>query len=153
MTAVAKISSPTVQVLLAETGPDWSKFRSASSFASWLGLCPHNAIGGGQVLSSKTRKVNHRAATALGLGAQALHHSQSYLGEYYRRMRAKLGAPKAIVATAHKLARILYHPIATRQDYEESVFAALEIKSKQRAQARLEAQARAFGFRLAPIGG
>lgn len=153
LTAVPGISSPTVQVLLAEIGPDWSKFRSASAFASWLGLCPHNAISGGQVLSSKTRKVNNRAATALRLGAQALHHSQSYLGEYYRRMRAKLGAPKAIVATAHKLARILYHLITTREPYEESVFAALEIKSKQRAQARLEAQARAFGFRLAPVGG
>ena len=153
LTAVPGISSPTVQVLLAEIGPDWSKLRSASAFASWLGLCPHNAISGGQVLSSRTRKVNSRAATALRLGAQALHHSQSYLGEYYRRMRAKLGAPKAIVAAAHKLARILYHLITTRQPYEESVFAALEIKSKHRAQARLEAQARAFGFRLAPIGG
>jgi hypothetical protein len=150
LTAVPGINSPTIQVLLAEIGPDWSKFRSASAFASWLGLCPHNEISGGQVLSSKTRKVNNRAAVALRLGAQSLHHSHSYLGEYYRRMRAKLGAPKAIVAAAHKLARILYHLIATRQEYEESVFAALEAKSKQRAQARLEAQARALGFRLAP---
>ena len=106
LTAVPGISSPTVQVLLAEIGPDWSKFRSASAFASWLGLCPHNEISGGHVLSSKTRKVNNRAATALRLGAQSLHRSHSYLGEYYRRMRAKLGAPKAIVAAAHKLARI-----------------------------------------------
>ena len=68
-------------------------------------------------------------------------------------MRAKLGAPKAIVAAAHKLARILYHLITTRQEYEESVFAALEAESKQGAQARLEAQARALGFQLAPIAG
>ncbi|MGO9097817.1 MAG: transposase [Bryobacteraceae bacterium] len=125
LTAVAEIGSPAVQVPLAEIGPDWSKFRSGSALASWLGLCPHNAIGGGQVLSSRTRKVNNRAASGLRLGAQALHQSQSYLGEYYRRMRAKPGAPKAIVGTAHKLARILYHPIATRQNYEESVFAAI----------------------------
>jgi hypothetical protein len=91
-----------------------------------------------------------RAAVALRLGARSLPHSHSYLGEYYRRMRAKLGAPKAIVAAVHKLARILYRLIATRQECEESVFAALEAKSKQRAQARLEAQARALGFRLAP---
>jgi transposase len=101
LTEVPGISSPTVQVLLAEIGPDWSKFRSASALASWLGLCPHNEISGGQVLSSKTLKVNNRAATALRLAAQSLHHSYSYLGEYYRRMRAKLGAPKAIVAAAH----------------------------------------------------
>ena len=75
----------------------------------------------------------------------------SYLGEYYRRMRAKLGAPKAIVAAAHKLARIFYHLISTRQLYQESVFAELEAKFRQRAQARLEAQARVLGFRLARV--
>jgi len=153
LTAVPGISSPTVQVLLAEIGPDWSKFRSASAFASWLGLCPHNQISGGQVLSSRTRKVNNRAATAFRLAANSLHHSHSYLGEYYRRMRAKLGAPKAITAAAHKLARIAYHLLTTGQAYEESVFAAQETKSKQRAQTRLEAQARALGFHLAPIAG
>jgi hypothetical protein len=68
-------------------------------------------------------------------------------------MRPKLGVPKSILAAAHKLARIPFHPIATRQPCEESVFAAFEIESKQRAQARFEAPARAFGFRLAPIGG
>lgn len=153
LTAVPGISSPTVQVLLAEIGPDWSKFRSASAFASWLGLCPHNPISGGQVLSSRTRKVNNRAATAFRLAANSLHHSQSYLGQYYRRMRAKLGAPKAITAAAHKLARIVYHLLTTGQPYEASVFAAQENKSKQRARARLEAQARALGFHLEPITG
>jgi hypothetical protein len=138
-------------VLLAEIGPDWSKFRSAAAFASWLGLCPNNEISGGQILSTKTRKVNNRAAIALRLAAHSLHHSRSYLGEYYRRMRAKLGAPKAIIAAAHKLARITYHLLTTRQAYEESVFLAHEVKSKLRAQARLEAQARVLGFRLTPV--
>lgn len=151
--AVPGVASPTVQVLLAEIGPDWTKFRSASALASWLGLCPHNQISAGQVLSSRTRKVNNRAAIALRLAAQALHHSYCYLGQYYRRMRAKLGAPKALVAAAHKLARILYHLVTTRQPYQESVFAGLEAKCRQRAQARLEAQARALGFRLTPIEG
>jgi hypothetical protein len=105
------------------------------------------------VLSSKTRQVNNRAAVALRLGAQSLHHSHSYLGEYYRRMRGKLGAPKAIVAAAPQLARILYHLITTRQPYQESVFAELEARFRQRVQARLEAQARALGFRLAPAEG
>lgn len=151
LTAVPGISSPTVQVLLAEVGPDWSKFRTAAAFSSWLGLCPNNEISGGQVLSSKTRKVNNRAATAFRLAAHSLHHSQSYLGEYYRRMRAKLGAPKAIIAAAHKLARITYHLLMTGQAYEESVFSALEIRAKQRAQTRFEAQARALGFQLTPM--
>lgn len=153
LAAIPGIGSPTIQVLLAEVGPDWSKFRNASAFASWLGLCPHSEISGGQVLSSRTRKVNNRAALALRLAAPSPYHSHSYLGEYYRRMRAKLGGPKAIVAAAHKLARILYHLITTRQPYQESIFAELENKFRQRAQARLEAQVRALGFRLAPVEG
>jgi transposase len=152
LAAVPGINSTTVSVLLAEVGPDWSKFRSASAFASWLGLCPHNEISGGQVLSSKTQKVNNRAATALRLAARSLHHSHSYLGEYYRRMRAKLGAPKAIVAAAHKLARILHHLVTSGQPYEESIFALLEIKSRQRAESRLQAHAKTLGLRLTPIG-
>jgi transposase len=153
LTAIPGIRSPTIQVLLAEVGPDWSKFRNASAFASWLGLCPHSEIRGGKVLSSPTRKVNNRAAPALRLAARSLYHSHSYLGEYYRRMRAKLGVPKAIVAAAHKLARILYHLITTRQPYQESIFAELETRFRQRAQVRLEAQVRALGFRLAPVEG
>ena len=93
------------------------------------------------MLSSKTRKVNNRVYTALRLATQSLHHSYSHLGESYRRMRAKLGAPKGNVATAHKLARILYHMLTTGQDYQETIFAVQEAKSKRRAQARWETQA------------
>jgi transposase len=105
------------------------------------------------VPSGKTRKVNNRAATAFRLVAKSLHHSHSYPGEYYRRMRAKLGVPKAIIAAAHKLARISDHLLTTEQPHEEGVFAVLETKSKQRTQARLEAQARALGFRLTAVAG
>jgi transposase len=102
---------------LAEIGPDLSQFPSAPEFTSWLGLCPDNRVSVGKVLSVKTRKVKNRAATALRMAAQALHRSQSYLGHFYRRMRAKLGAPKAITATAHKLARIIDHMVTIRQAY------------------------------------
>jgi hypothetical protein len=71
-----------------------------------------------------TRKVNCRAATALRMAAQSLHHSKSVLGDFYRRMRAKLGAPKAITAAAHKLARIIFHLVTTRQEFDASHFAA-----------------------------
>ncbi len=89
LTAVPGLNSSTVNTLLAEVGPDLSRFRSASAFASWLGLCPDNRISGGKVLSVRSRKVKNRAAMALRMAVQSLHHSQSYLGQYYRRMRAK----------------------------------------------------------------
>src|ERR1700726_1150034 len=104
-------------------------------------MCPDNRVSGGKVLSVKTRKVKNRAATALRLAAQPLHHSQSYLGHYFRRMRAKLGAPKAITAAAHKLARIIYHMVTTRQAYDETICVQNERQNRQRLEARLRKQA------------
>lgn len=150
LTEVPSINTLTVHSLLAEVGPDLSKFRSAAAFASWLGLCPDNRISGGKVLSARTRHVQNRAALALRVAAQTLHHNQSALGHYYRRMRAKLGAPKAITATAHKLARIIYHLLTTTQPYQETVFAECEKQHRLRTISRLKAQVQALGFRLVP---
>jgi len=82
------------------------------------------------------------------MAAQALHRSQSYLGHFYRRMRAKLGAPKAITATAHKLARIIYHMVTTRQDYDETICVQNEVRNRKCLEARLRKQARQLGFQL-----
>jgi transposase len=135
LTTVPGLSVLTVHTLLSEVGPDLSSFRSASAFCSWLGLCPDNEKSGGKVLAARTRKVKSRAALAFRLAANSLHRSQSYLGNYFRRMRAKLGAPKAITAAAHKLARI--------DQYQK--------RSRIRTTARLKAQAASLGFQLLPI--
>jgi transposase len=126
------VSNLTAHLLLTEVGADLSKFRSAPAFASWLGLCPDNRISGGKILSARTRHVVSRLAIALRLAAQSLHTSRSYLGEYFRRIRSRLGAPAAITAAAHKIAPILYHLITTRQRYDESVFALMEQRAQQR---------------------
>jgi len=151
LTAVPGIHALTAHTLLSEVGRDLSAFRSAAAFASWMGLCPDNRVSGGKVLSSHTRAVNNRAARALRLAAQSLFRSQSWLGQYYRRMRAKLGAPKAITAAAHKLARIVFHLLTTRHAYDESVFAQQEMHDKQRIQQKLRHQAQLQGFQLVPI--
>ncbi|MEK7370541.1 MAG: IS110 family transposase [candidate division NC10 bacterium] len=151
LTQVPGLQTPTVHTLFAELGADLSAFPSGDHFASWLGLCPDNRISGGKVLSVKTRRVKHRVAQALRLAAQSLSRSQSVLGGFFRRMRAKLGAPKAITATAHKLARIVYHLITTRQPYDESRLAAAESDHRRRTESRLRTQARALGFQLVPV--
>ena len=148
LTAVPGIDALTAHVLFAEIGPDLSQFTSAATFVSWLGLCPDNRISGGKLLSAKTRVVRSRVAKALRMAAQSLHRSQSYLGSYYRRMRTRLGTPKAITAAAHKLARVIYHLLTTRQSYEESVFARCETLYQQRLENRIRRQARDLGFDL-----
>ena len=147
---VPGLNVSTVGTLVTEVGPDLSKFRSASAFASWLTLCPDNEISGGKILHAKTRSSKSRATKALRMAAYSLHGSTSYLGQYYRRMRAKLGAPKAITAAAHKLARIFYHMVTTEQPYNETIFAEQEMIYRKRLEKKLKAQARKLGFELIP---
>jgi transposase len=151
LTAVPGISALTAHTLLTEVGRDLSAFRSGAAFASWMGLCPDNRISGGKLLSARTRPVNNRTAKALRMAANALHRSQSWLGQYYRAMRARLGAPKAITATAHKLARIVFHLITTRQSYDESVFQQQQIHHDHRVQLKLRLQAQKLGYQLVPM--
>jgi transposase len=103
------------------------------------------------VLSVRTRRVKNRLATAFRMAANTLFKSQSWLGAFFRRMRAKLGAPKAITAAAHKLARIVYRLLTTREPYDETVFAKQEKLTRIRAEARLRTQAKALGFQVLPI--
>ena len=135
LTSIDGIEAGSALALIAEIGTDMGRWPSAKHFASWLGLCPDNDISGGKKLSVKTRPVNNRAAGALRM-AVSLYKSQTWLGNFFRRMRAKLGAPKAITATAHKLARIIYQLLSARQPYDESIFA----KSEQAARLRTEAK-------------
>ncbi len=150
LTQVPGLSTLNIQMLVGEIGPDLSKFRSASAFASWLGLCPDNDVSGGKVLWTGTRKVKNRAAKALRMAAQSLHRSRTPIGDFHRRMRAKLGAPKAVTATAHKLARIIYHLVTTGEVYDETTFASQQARYQKRQQAKLTAQARELGFQTCP---
>jgi transposase len=151
LTMVPGLNASTVHTLVSEIGTDLSRFPTVAAFTSWLALCPANKKSGGKVLSSKTRKSNSRASHALRLASQALMKSRSYLGDYARRMRARLGGPQAITATAHKLARVIYHLITTRSRYDESVFLLEQQKQDVRHANRLRKQALALGLKLVPL--
>lgn len=151
LTEVPGINSLTAQMLLTEIGPNLSRFPTAAAFCSWLRLCPNPKISGGQVLSSRTQPTKNRAALALRMATQGLHRSDSFLGDYFRRMKARMGAPKAMTATAHKLARIVYHMVTTQQEYDATVFQQQEQRRRLQKSARLHAQARELGFHLVPI--
>jgi transposase len=150
LTNVPGISAITAQTILCEVGTDVSRFRNASAFASWLGLCPEKKVSGGKVLYTKSRRVRSRVATALRMGAHSLHHAKDYLGEFFRRITRKLGKPQATTATAHKLARIVYHLLSTKQAYDESVFHRCEEDTLRRAELRLRKHAAKLGFHVIP---
>ena len=116
LTRIDSINVLVAQTVISEVGLDMSRWNTEAHFASWLGLCPDNRISGDKVLSKGTRHVVNRAATALRIAATTLLRSQSYLGAQYRRLRSKLGAPKAITAMAHKLARLVYRMLKYGQE-------------------------------------
>jgi len=153
LTGIPSISTATVQTIVSEVGPDFSKFRDGGAFASWLGLCPHETITGGKVRSSRTRKVVNRVAAALRMAAESLSHDKSYLGQYYRRMRARIGPAEALTAAAHKLARIIYRLVNKREAYNESVFAEIEQRHARRQRLWLSKQAQRYGYILTPVPG
>jgi len=147
------VGAATVAVLMSELGTGEQilrAFRSDAAFGSWLGLCPDNRISGGRILSSKTRKVNHRVARALRLAAYGLGNAKSELGIYCRRMKARLGKAEGITATAHKLARIIYAMIRTREPYDEKKAFAKSPQSERKRLKSLKHQAAKLGFELVP---
>ena len=117
LTRIDGIDVGVAQTLISEVGLDMTRWPDEHHFASWLGLCPDNRITGGKVIRRGTRHVVNRAATALRIAATTLLRSQSYLGAQYRRLRGKLGAPKAITAMAHKLAVLVYRMLRWGQEY------------------------------------
>jgi len=119
LTQVPGLQAPPIHIVLSEVGLDRSKWPTDKHFASWLGLCPDNRISGGKVLATGSRRVQNRASRALRMAAQSLRTSPSSLGAFHRRMRSTLGPAKATTATAHKLAKIIYHMLKEKTPYRE----------------------------------
>jgi len=119
LTRIDGIDVMVAQTLISEVGLDMSRWKTEAHFSSWLGLCPDNRITGDKVLARGTRRVVNRAATALRMAAVTLMRSRTYLGAQYRRLRTKLGAPKAITAMAHRLARLVYRMLKYGQQYAD----------------------------------
>ena len=116
-TQVNGIDVLTAQTVMAEAGVDLGEFETEKRFTSWLGLTPTNEKSGGKILNRRTRKVVNRATAAFRMSASTLLKSQSYLGAQYRRLRTRLGAPKAITAMARKLACLYYRLIKYGKQY------------------------------------
>jgi transposase len=148
ITAIEGVGARVGLAMLTEVGPDLGAFRSEKDFCSWLGLCPDNRISGGKILSSRTRRVVNRLADALRMAATTLERSQSALGAFHRRMKAKLGAAEAITATAHKLARLIYRIIKHGEAYVQEGLQQYEQKNRQRKLKAVRKMAESLGLKL-----
>ena len=148
LTQIDGIDSLSALKIISEIGLAMTRWPTGKHFASWLGLCPGNKQSGGKRYRVRSKPTANRAATALRVAAQGLVNSHSALGAYYRRMRARLGAPKAITATAHKLARLVYSMLRYGADYVDAGQQAYEKQYRDRVLTNLQRKARAFGYRL-----
>jgi transposase len=151
LVAVMGLSASSVQTIISEIGTDMSRFPTVKHFCAWLGLVPRNDISGGKVLRSQTRKVVNRAAQAFRQAAQAVSRSDSAVGAYYRAMRARKGPQQATVATAHKIARIVYHLLKYGEAYEAETAETYDRKRRERELRQLSRRASLLGYTLTPV--
>ena len=134
--------------MISELGPDVSRFATVKKFCSWLGLCPQWQKSGGRVESSRTRGGVNRAAQALRVAAQSLHHSRGALGGFLRRMKGRLGTQAAVTATAHKLARIVYLALKHGMTYVRQSQEEYEAQMKEKQFKALRRKAQQLGLEI-----
>lgn len=151
LTKIDGIDTDSALKIIAEIGVDMGRWKSAKHFASWLGLCPGTKVSGGKVLSGKSKQVTNRAAAALRMAAFGLLNSKSAIGAYLRRLRSRLGSPKALTATAHKLARLVYTMLKNGTDYVDVGQKYYEEQYRGRVVQNLKRKAQELGFELIEI--
>jgi transposase len=146
LVAISGLNESTVQTIISEIGTELRAFPTERHFCSWLGLAPHNDVSGGKRLRSRTLKTDNRAGQAFRMAAQSVAKSpDSAFGAFYRRMKARLGAKQAIVATAHKIARAFYHILKHRTPFHDLGGEEYERRAHEREFKNLEKRAAKLG--------
>lgn len=151
LTKIDGIDTPTALTIIGEIGIDMSKWPTDKHFSSWLALCPGSKVSGGKVLSSKSKPSANRAAHAFRLAAYSLHNSKSALGAFLRRKKSHLGSPKAITATAHKIARIFYNMLKYGSKYVDLGQDYYERCYRERVIANLKRKAKQLGYDIVNV--
>jgi hypothetical protein len=150
LTQIEGVSETTALVLLSEIGTDVSKFPHEKNFVSWLGLCPQHRGSAGKIFKRRIRRGANRAARALRMAAQGCHHAKNALGAFYRRIQARAGGPKALVATARKIAERVYRMLKYGQEYVRQSEQSYEDAYRLRQEKALAKIAASLGYKLVP---
>jgi transposase len=138
LSQIPGLGDTTVLELISEIGTDMSKWKNYKHFAAWLNLAPNSKISGGKILSSKRMKKKNKAGQILKQAASTISNSKDPLGDYYRKMRSKLGGKGAVTATAHKLARIIYTMLLNKTEFNSEIIEGNQKKYTQDKILRLE---------------
>jgi transposase len=148
LTQVIGLSVLSVLTIISEIGLDMSRWRSAKAFCAWLGLCPRNKISGGKVLDSRTAHVVNRVSILLRIVAPTVGKTDTWLGIFHRRMRARLGPAGANTATARKMACLIYHLLKYKEQYIDVDHLVFMEKIRRQRIKRLRKQAQELGMQL-----
>ena len=148
LTAIDGVEEMTALEILAECGSDFSKWKTAKHFSSWLGLAPLPQISGGKVIKHQVNKTNQRANLALRRAANSLHGSKSALGAQFRKIKARKGPKVAVKAMARKIAVIIYNMITKQQEFRGGSEEKFEKEYHKQLFKKLTKQARRIGYSL-----
>lgn len=148
LTAIPTIGVETALTIASEIGPDLSRFPTSEHFCSWLTLAPGTRISGGRSLKGPSVKRVNRAGQALRLAASTARHNHSFIGACHRARLRRLDSARAIKATAHQLARLLYAMLTRGEEYVDKGMAQFESERRERQLRHLQRQARHFNMAL-----
>lgn len=140
LTQVDGISETSFLEIISEIGTNMGKWKNDKHFAAWLNVAPNTKITGGRIISSKMQKKKNHAGQTFRMAANSLKNCKSPLGDDARKMRSRLGKRASIVASAHKLSKIVFVMLNNKVPYNPDTLKLSQKKWKEDRIAYLEKQ-------------
>ena len=148
LTAIPGVGIETALLVMSEIGGDVSQFPTAAHFCSWLALAPNNRISGGKLLGRSPMSRSNKLGQAFRQAAVTVRRSETWLGAQHRRRLARMEKAKAVKATAHEIARLVYAMMSKGTEFVERTMEVHEHAHRERKLFNLARQAGKLGLAL-----